>query len=787
MGRRGGSALALGLVSWLALAAGAPALAETRALPSAAPGTKAPEANATGATSAPVAGAEVAQAQPTTPAPAATPAAREGGIEVIIVTAEKREASVQDVPISITALSGEGLNKLGINSTELLANVTPGLLVQRSVVGKISIRGVGNENYTIAGDPGVAVHSDGIYVARASAGLFDLFDVERIEVLRGPQGTLYGRNATGGVINIIPNRPTDDYEGRLYAEYGSYNNVRLEGVVSGPITDGVKGRLALMGNRRDGFTQNLFPGADARGVDELDTKDVLAVRGQLEFDNGSPFTARIMAEYIRDDSNLPAYKYITNPLPPLVAGGINPPGLRNISQGFELEIPGSGRSFGTKDDIFKTNQLGIGVHLNYDFGWATLTSITGYRKTAFNWLNDGDGVDLFVVNYGQQDSTNQWSQELRLASNNPGSAWQWLVGGYFFRETGDSFIALPFPFGFGLPFYIVIDGVAETTAFAGFGEVNWKPIDRLTLTFGARYSREKRSTTYRYEINFGVPFIRTPDLEDTFGAFTPKVAINYALTDSINVYASATRGFKSGGFNLLAVQPGFEPELVWAYEAGIKSLSFDDRLQLNGNFFYYSYKDMQVDQIVNLQSVLTNAGKSTIYGIEIEAVARPTDQLELTGQVSWLHAEFDEFCTGDPTQPAAPIDPGCTAQNPIDLSGNRLRRTPKFTLSGSAAYTIPFANGSALRLQTDARYQSQMYFTQFNRPEVSQSGYTVMNVRASWTSPDERWELAVFGKNVLDKDYFTELLESGAFNPTLVVQGYVGAPRTWGGSVAYKF
>ena len=709
----------------------------------------------------------------------------------IIVTAQKRRESVQDVPISLTALTGRTLAASGIQDTERLSTLTPGLIVQRSVVGKISIRGVGNENYTISGDPGVAVHSDGVYVARAAAGLFDLFDIARVEVLRGPQGTLYGRNATGGVINVIPNTPDPSALGaRLNGEYGNYDHVRVDGEVNVPIGGaGWAARIAGLYARRDGFTRNTNADAISRGFGSFDAKDLWAVRGQLAYDGDSPFKARVLVEYIKDDSNLPAYKYLNRPaaLPTADFGGLGGTRreLRTVNQGIELRVPGSGQSVGSDADVFKTNQLGASLHLDYDFGEMSLSSISGFRDTKFNYLDDGDGSDVFYVNYFQQDKNRQYSQELQL--NGGSGDLEFLLGAFYFRETGESFIALPFTFGFELPFFISINGSARTRALAGFGELRWQATDRLKLTVGGRYSREKRAAKYRYEINFGTPFVQTPDLNDTFKAFTPRFVVDYKLTDRVNVYASATRGFKSGGFNLLAVQPGFEPEKVWAFEIGAKSSFADGKGTLNANIFYYNYRDIQVGQIVNLSSVLTNAARATVKGAEIEASFRPVAALEIGATFAYLDARYDRFCTGDPTQPMAMVTPGCSAANPISLEGNRFPRAPKFTETVSATYTAALGSGATLAFRGDLRAQSLTYFTQFNRRLIAQPAYEVVNGRITYTAPEDRFSVGAFVNNVFDKIYFNEVLESGAFNPQLVAQAYVAPPRTYGVTAGVKF
>ena len=715
-----------------------------------------------------------------------------GGIEGdIIVTAQRRAESIQDVPIAMTALTGDALAAARIQDTENLSTLAPGLIVQRSVVGKISIRGVGNENYTISGDPGVAVHSDGIYVARAAAGLFDLFDINRVEVLRGPQGTLYGRNATGGVINIIPNAPDPKALGaNLAGEYGNYNFFRLEGMINVPLgAAGWAARVSGLYAKRDGFTVNTNADAASRGFGRLDSKDIWAVRGQIAYDGASPLTARLAVEYIHDDSNLPAYKYLNRPdaLPTADFGGFGgtPAELRTVNQGFELAIPGASRGVGTNADVFKTYQLGASLHLNYDFGNVQLSSISGYRRTQFNYLDDGDGSDVFYVNYIQQDDSKQYSQELQLSGK--AGQFDWLLGGFWFKETGTSFIALPFPLGFDLPFFIQIDGSARTDALAAFGEVRWHAADRLTLTVGARYSHEKRGAKYRYEVNFGAPNVVNQDLEATFNAVTPRFVVNYEATNRINVYASATRGFKSGGFNLLAVQPGFAPEKVWSFEGGVKASFADGKGNLNANLFYVDYKDIQVGQIINLSSVLTNAAKATLKGAEIEFLARPVAALEIGATLAYLDARYDKFCTGDPTQPSAPVNPDCSAANPIDLAGNRFPRAPEWTATTSVQYTAGLGSAGKLMLRGDLRFQSLTYFTQFNRRLISQPAYEIVNGRITWSSADDRFSVGGFVNNVFDKTYFSEVLESGAFNPQLVGQAYVAPPRTYGVTAAVRF
>lgn len=723
-------------------------------------------------------------------------AAAQEGAE-IIVTANKRAQSIIDVDASITALSGKDLNAAGIADTQSIVNATPNLIVQRSIIGKIHIRGIGNENYTVGGDPSVAVHSDGVYIARAAAGLFDLFDIGRVEVLRGPQGTLYGRNATGGVINVIPRRPSQTLEGYATAEYGNYEHRRIEAAVSGPLGGGLSARVSGLGLWRDGFIKNINEGARKRGFGQFDTKDLWAGRAQLMFDNDGPFTARVAVEYIHDNSNLPAYVYLRQPAPFLPQ---IPPGRRTVDQGIESELPilgGPARSFGRSDDIFKSYQLGVSLHIDYDLGGATLSSVTGFRNTKFNYLNDGDGTAAFYINYGQQDDSDQFSQELRLASDDENSFFSWLVGGYFFKESSDTFIALPIRLSiFGLPDdSITVDGTAKTRALALFGETYFRLSDQFKITLGGRYSHETRRAAYLYKPLFGAPIdapVSAPDEPNpgrkVFRNFSPKAVLTYEPNRTTNIYASVSRGFKSGGFNLLAIQPGFEPETIWNYEAGFKTRMAGGRVNLNASAFYSKFNDLQVGQIVNLQSVLTNAAKATLYGLETELRVKVTPATELGGTAAILSAKFDSFCTADPTQPGVAPQGRCdSATNPIDLSGKTLPRAPKLTLSAFASHDFDLGRSGLITARVDARYQSKTYFTQFNRPTVAQDGYTIVNARLTWFSSDDRFSIGVWGQNLFDKFYYSEILESGAFNPILIEQGYPAPPRTYGVSAGVTF
>ena len=306
---------------------------------------------------------------------------------------------------------------------------TPGMIVNKEIVGKIYIRGIGAENLTIGGDPGVAVHADGAYIARTSAAIFDLYDVERVEVLRGPQGTLYGRNATGGTINILSKAPGAEFEGNVSAEFGDFDYIRLGAVVSGPLVkDKVLARAAVVKSDRDGFTPNVFTGED------LFDEDLLMGRFRLRFLPSDDVTVDLIADFSQDDSSPAPFKQLEfSDLFEGMLGANDPPGLRSVSQ----ESPVTEMQ----------DQFGVTGIVNWDLDKLVFTSVTSYRDTEFQAVFDGDAVDITFQNFEDFDDTQQFSQEIRLASDQSGN-WSWIVGGYYFNDDGDTRISIPIP-GFG--------------------------------------------------------------------------------------------------------------------------------------------------------------------------------------------------------------------------------------------------------------------------------------------------------------------------------------------------
>ena len=705
---------------------------------------------------------------------ATLPMAANAVIDEIMITSERRAASLQDTAISITALTGDDLVQNSIETTEQLAGLTPALQIQRDVIGKVVIRGIGTENFTIAGDPGVALSVDGAYISRSNVAIFDMFDMERVEVLRGPQGTLYGRNATGGAINFITNKPTDELDANVLVDVGEYSKIRVEAGIGGPIIEGkLNGRIAGLFHERDGYTDNIFPDV-GRGLDELDSKELNAFRGHLDWFAADNVKVELSADIYNDDSNPVPYKYTDDPV--VFFGGVpfpNPegPDLRTVSQGFEFDVPDTSIVLSTAG---RWDQHGARAAVTWDLdNGMTLKSITSYRNFEFEWLNDGDGLPAYLVNYYQIDDSDLITQELQLASADEGQL-RWIAGAYYLDEDSKTDTGIPIP-GFVGVFF---NGEAETSAWALFGEVSWYFRDDLRLVVGGRFSQEDKDVMY-VENRFGG--LTTVNDSDDWSSFTPKIGLDYFHSDDLMFYASITRGFKSGGFNLLAVQPSYDEEEVTSLEIGTKSQWSDNRVQFNASAFYYDYEDLQVGKVVTLSATIQNAAEATIYGAEAEVKAQITDSFSIDAGLSLLSTEYDEFLTEDVGLPGAPE---------VNLKGNELPRAPGHTAHLSALWSFPLSNGGAVELWGNTQIIDRQYFTQFNRVNVRQTSYELYNAKITYVSPDQRWRVTAYADNLSDEEYFTNALESGV--PTagvdpVVPQFFVGAPSSIGVKVGYRY
>lgn len=711
----------------------------------------------------------------------------------IVVTAQKRETNLQETAAAVSVADGEDLREQQVTGIEGLAQTLPSVnFGQTTGNARIAIRGIGFDNTTVGNEGRVAYHTDGVFLSRPAAALAGFYDIERVEVLRGPQGTLYGRNATAGAINVISRVPGEILNGYLEATYGNYDAMRLEGALGGPLTDSLSARLSFQVIDRDGYGTNLTNGRD------VDDQSTYALRAQVRFEPSSAFDLTLSADYFHQDDHAYSFHFLgrgsltdlssTPPLPGqqltgVRVGGVVPTDLRDSTSD---SGPDNRRTF-----------WGLAANARIDLGFAELFSITGYRSSEFHIVSDLDVTSAPITVYDQFEDSEQFSQELRLAGDY--SRGDWMIGGYYFDESvfGGTRIALdpvvlvPGP---ALPplsslrqgYYGV--GALGTRAYAAFGSFRFKFTDQLAVRLGARFSDETRDIDEVLKFDFATPwppfvphFPPTPpgvrrQLEESWSSFTPSATIEYRASDDLFLYATYSRGFKSGGFNLGVIQPPFEPEEITDYEAGIRADWLNGRLRTNLSAFYYDYTNLQVTKIAGTVVTIENAASARIMGLEAEIIWRPTDRFELGATISLLDSEYRDYSSADPARPAL---------GTIDLSGNELTQAPNYTINLNASYRLPTEIGD-FTLRSEGRWVDRVYFTQFNLDHVSQPAYSLFNAFLTWQSRTSGLRATAFIRNIGNRD----IVSAGFIGSSLVGSPLLGSfepPRTYGVTLGIDF
>lgn len=715
----------------------------------------------------------IAQAQTTPPADGAgeTP---QRGIEDIVVTAQKRSENVQDIPLAITAVSGDVLQERQVTSVDQISSLAPSVnFGTYGGAARISVRGIGFDTINPGAEGRIAYHVDGVYISRPGAQFGTFFDVDRVEVLRGPQGTLYGRNATGGSINVVTNMPTSTPSGYANLTVGNYGRVSVEAALSGPLTEGVQARLAVISNNRDGYGTNEFTGHD------IDDANQRGARGVLRLEPASNLRIDLSADFYKENDRAYAThyfgQYTTVPLLGTLFGGSTAANKKNINIDYDPQ---------NRRELY-----GFSGVAELDLGGATLRSITAYRHSDYDFLLDLDQTDAELSIFTFFEKAHQFSEELQLSGEFGDS--KWLLGGYYFKERiqGGSHIPLNRiifggPAGF-LEGYKV-DGVTNTEAMAVFGQLDLAVTDQLKFIVGARYGHEKIGITDEYQYDLvrdyvpGAPTVNLPGFprsaKTSDNAFTPKFGIEFSPGEDVLLYGTVSKGYKSGGFNLGVNLPAFDPESIWAYEAGLKLTTADRRLRANLATFYYDYANLQVSKVINSTVLTENAAEAELYGAELEATVLPVDDLQFDGTFSYLHSKYKDFSSLDPGRPALGV---------LTLDGNRLIQAPKFTFNLGGQYTWRPSVGE-ITLRGEINYMSRIYFTAFNQNTVSQPGNTKFNAYLSFVDNDGHWNASLFIRNITDKQTIANaLVNSATFGSS--VTGSLAPPRTFGIRVGYSF
>lgn len=670
-------------------------------------------------------------------------------LEEIIVTAQKRAENQQLAPLSIAVLGGEELERRGITNIADLENTTPNLRIAphgvTPTILRVFMRGLGQADSQITQDPPVGIYVNGIYIARTNALSLDIPNLERIEVLRGPQGTLYGRNSTGGAINVVTRRPHDKFSANHLMSFGNFSAVRAQTNVNIPITDKFYVSGSYAANIRNGWIKNLGVGPD---FGKLDSQSYRFDARVLPFDG---FTIdysydRAVANYVVD--------YFHLDVPALPDGLV--PGLP--TQPKRLSAATLAEPFQPSRD----HASGHSITMALDTPIGELRSITGFRKVGSRAYNDYSANPFLTVfrNADMNIRQKQFSQELQLVGDTANRQFSYVAGLYYFRETGREW-ADDYFFEFHLPRDISI----RNKSMAGYGQLTWRPggeTGRLAITGGLRYTKDDRKAD-----NNIVPEVSRRDRK-----LAGTITVDYQLSDDVMVYAKLAQGYKAGGYNLRQVldfAQSFGPENVLSYEAGLKSEWLDRRLRLNIAAFYMDYRDIQLDVIVPNQPDPTltntiNAGKAWIRGLELEAALLPLDGLRLSVNYGLTDSKMTKVA-GD------------------DASLYKLVQSPRHMVSGSLQWDIVKLEAGTFSFNADASYRSSTASNARYLPYREIPGYTLANARLAYVSdrlmPGGEVTIAAWVRNVFDKEYFKEAFASFGSTHAQRVGSY-GLPRTYG-------
>ncbi len=730
----------------------------------------------------------------------------------ITVTAQKREESLQNVSASVNAFTGDDLRELEVSTTVDIGRLISNADIKTSVQGvnpNITIRGVGMNNYNSNNNPTVGVYVNEVFLSSPAMLSLFMMDLERIEVMKGPQGTLYGRNTNGGAINIISKKPSQEKDISARVAYGAYDTLKAEAVVGGGLSDAWAGRLSfLYDNQGESFYDNTITGENMGSFENI------GVRGQLGYDKGGPFTMNLSVSYL-EQSGVSGMQEIYNtgagdPEDPfafcpealdmyLAGGGAD---ITQLPRGGCVSTVGT---YDPDDDLFKdninlslvdryrldTNVMAGVLDFTYDFSGATLTSITGYiaqdRLYGEGWYIPGD---MFFAQHDEEIW--QFSQELRLSgsSNKIG----WIAGLFYSQDEIKTFnpVESPSIFGgfFGLnPIWWDYD--QKTTSAAAFGSLDFYLSDTVTLVAGLRYTREEISfvggTT---ALLAGGPLETTEDvlnapralleelgipltfIDDSIDESEPagRVALEIRPNDDLLVYGSVSTGFKSGGFfgdftvEQAELDPPYDPEFVTSFEIGAKSTLANGNVLLNGAVFLSDYKDIQTYVPASFGYKFTNIEKAKILGLELELIARPVPGLDILLGAGWMENEI-------------------SSENDA-FDGNELPNAPKYQFNGMVRYAFGVSDKIWMAPMVAFKTTDDKFTEAENIPFNYVPGFSVFDFRFSVFAADLQWELALWAQNFTNEKYFEEVFFSGTLGS---ISAIPGAPNTWGVSLTYNF
>ena len=702
-------------------------------------------------------------------------------IEEIIVTARKREESLQETPISIQAFTADGLEKRGIDNISQIGNFTPNMTFDRAAAiggsnssAVVYIRGIGQDAAIPTIDLGVGTYVDGVYMARSVGGTLDLVDVERVEVLRGPQGTLFGRNTIGGAINITTKKPTEEFRADASVSFGSDDMINGKLTVNGALSDNFFAKGTILSKNRDGYVVR------PDGTDFGD-EDLLAGNIALRWLASDSVTVDLAFDATNSDSNGAPFTLAgVNPNAPFGAfhnAFVRPPtdGCFNFGTGMSIEntnpncynnqwVPSDkDTDFGTFPARDELDVWGVSGTIEWEVNDnLTVKSITSYRDTDSDFALDQDHSPHTIAHVNSASTHEQLTQEIQILGNAFDNKLQYILGFYYFEEEGDFFETVTFT-----PVFFQSGGSIDNDSLAFFAQGTYDFTEKLSLTFGIRYTDDTKRFTPDQQIftnnNALVPpfllgqpgfppalpppgFPILPNTEASIDTqeVNPMASIGYQWTEELLTYFTYSEGFKSGGFTQRVFPPqttipSFNPEFVTVYEVGFKWQGFDNRLRLNGAYFFSDYEDLQiVSQAQTVAPLVLNAGEAEVQGFELDLQAVPAANWLIEAGVGYIDDEYTE------------ID----AFTGVSIN-NQLVKTSKWSGTGAISYTWDWADIGTVTPRLDFTYRSSYFSNAINSPITAQDPYSLINLGVTFESNDGKWLVSAMGRNLTDERYIS--------------------------------
>ena len=708
--------------------------------------------------------------------------AQDNALEEVVVTATKRSVALQDLAGSANVLGADKLGPGGIQEVRDMQVDIPNLsLGDQFGFARVFMRGIGMTSIDIGGEGAVAFLQDGAIVPRPAAQLMGMFDLDQVEVLRGPQGTLYGRGATAGAINMVTAKPGKELGGYLSVTAGNYSLAQFKGAIDVPMGDALSMRLAGSLDSRDGYGNNIFTGSD------INDRDASAYRATFVYDAGGPLTATLSAQYYEEDDNNYAFSYFGQsegssiPVPfgvPILGG--NTVGM--VGGGF-YDINSDQEPINDRD-----GQL-INLTIDYAFNdrWS-LKSITSSQSMDRFLRDDLDSTDANL--FGQNNYTEEsdsFGQELIL--NYSADRLDVLGGVMYFEEdlygevrvplTNLCFLLAPAACGTPVGDFLnggnyLQDGDVDIEAWGAYVEANYSISDKWSVIAGLRYNYEERDGTGSFifdAISLNVP----TNQRESWNDLTPRITLQYSPNDNMLLYATYTEAFKSGVINTGSTSPPLDPETVDAFEVGLKGQNASGTLRYSVAAFFYDYQDMQISFVDETSTVSTvNAAEAENSGIELEVDGSLGNGFAFDFYLTYLNAEYQEFFNGDYANGFAITD----------LSGNTLPNAPESTAKLGLTWEGAVGGGT-LTVRGEAYYQDDVYFTEWNREDAYQKSYEQINASVDYSWNDQ-WLLSLWGRNLSDEEVMSNNIITAPLYDSLRV-GAVLPPRTYGATVTYQF